>query len=91
MANQPAQEISLGLIRASIWANHTDNGIRHNDIFTRLYKTVHGWQDTATFSRDDLPLVSQVAELARQWLLQDACLDQSGLPKARGSLTTQRE
>ena len=70
MANQPVQEIRLGLIRASIWANQTDDGIRHNVIFTRLYKTVHGWQDTATFRRDDLPLISQVADLVHMWILQ---------------------
>jgi hypothetical protein len=72
MSNQPVQEIRLGRIRASIWANQTDEGVRHNVIFTRIYKTGHHWHDTATFGRDDLLLISQAAELAHRWILEQA-------------------
>ena len=70
MGNQPVQEIRLGHIRASIWANQTDEGIRHNITFTRVYKVGHRWQDTGSFGRDDLPIVSQVADRAHKWILQ---------------------
>ena len=64
MSNQPVQEIRRGQIRASIWVDQTDQGVKHKVIFTRAYKTGHHWHDTATFGRDDLLLISQVAELA---------------------------
>ena len=70
MSSQPIQEIRLGLIRASIWENATKHGVRYSIIFTKLYKAADRWQDTAHFSRDDLPLVSKVADLAHAWILQ---------------------
>lgn len=70
MSNQPVQEIRLGLIRASVWVNQTEHGVRYSVIFTKLYKAAGRWQDTAHFSRDDLPLVSKVSELAHAWILQ---------------------
>jgi hypothetical protein len=70
MSSQPVQEIRLGLIRASIWENSTDHGVRYSIIFTKLYKAADRWQDTAHFSRDDLPLVSRVSELAHTWILE---------------------
>ena len=73
MSNQPVQEIRIGRIRASIWLNDTEHGAKHNVIFTKLYKAADRWQDTATFGRDDLPLVSKVAELAHAWILQQNC------------------
>jgi hypothetical protein len=70
MTNQPAQEIRLGRIRATIWANTTEQGVRYNVIFTRLYKSADEWQDAATFARDDLLLVAKVADLAHTWIVQ---------------------
>jgi len=71
MGNQPVQEIRLGHIRASIWANQTDDeGIQHNITFTRVYKIGRRWQDTGSFGRDDLPIVSKVAGRAHKWILQ---------------------
>jgi hypothetical protein len=70
MSGQPVQEIRLGRIRASIWENSTEYGVRYSVIFTKLYKAADRWQDTAHFSRDDLPLVSKVADLAHAWILQ---------------------
>lgn len=72
MANHPVQQFRVGRIRASIWANQTDQGVKHNVTFTRLYKTGRRWQDTGTFDRDDLPLIGEVAELARQWILRQS-------------------
>jgi hypothetical protein len=70
MANQPAQEIRLGLVRASIWQNDTDYGVRYSIILTKLYKAADRWQATGHFDRDDLPLISKVAELAHAWICQ---------------------
>ena len=72
MGDQPVQEIRLGDIRASIWANQTDEGIRHNITFTRVYKIGRRWQDSGSFGCNDLPIISQVADLAHKWILQQA-------------------
>ena len=55
---------------ASIWVDETERGPKYNTIFTKLYKAGDRWQDTAHFGVNDLPLIVQVAELARAWILQ---------------------
>jgi hypothetical protein len=68
---KPVHEVRLGRIKAAIWANETDNGIRHNVTLSRLYKPEGGdWQDSTSFGRDDLPLVAKIADLAHTWIFQ---------------------
>ena len=62
MAKQPVHEIRLGRIKATIWENDTRNGTRYNVTLTRLYKDGDEWKDSASFGRDDLPLVAKVAD-----------------------------
>ena len=47
---KPTHEIRLGRIKAAIWVNQTDNGIRHNTIISRLYKDESGWNSTHSFT-----------------------------------------
>ena len=71
MAKQkPAHEIRLGRVKATIWANETDNGTRHNVSVSRLYKDGDEWKQTTSFGRDDLPLVAKVADLAHLWIYE---------------------
>ena len=42
----------------------------HNVTVTRLYKDDSGWKDSASFGRDDLPLVAKVVDLAHSWIFQ---------------------
>jgi len=65
--NQPIHEIRLGAIKATIWENETPNGIRHNVQLARLYKDGENWKQTTNFSREDLPLLTKVADLAHSW------------------------
>ena len=58
----------MGRIRAAIWQNQTDNGVRHNVTVSRLYKDGDDWKDTTSFGRDDLPLVAKVCDLAHSWI-----------------------
>jgi hypothetical protein len=67
---RPVHEIRLGRIRASIWENVRENGARYNVTFARLYKDDDGWKTTASFGRDDLPVVEKVADLAFWWIHQ---------------------
>lgn len=79
---KPVHEIRLGRIKATIWANQTDNGIRHNVNLTRLYKEGDDWKDSSSFGRDDLPLVVKVADLVHSWIFQKT-QEQNGFAKER--------
>jgi hypothetical protein len=70
---KPATEIRLGRIKAVVWANEVEGGgIRHNVQLTRIYKDGETWKDSSSFGRDDLPLVSKVADLAHTWIFEHA-------------------
>ncbi len=69
---QPVHEIRLGRVKGTIWANETDNGIRHNVSVTRLFKDGDEWKQTTSFGRDDLPLVAKVVDLAHLWIYEQA-------------------
>jgi aryl-phospho-beta-D-glucosidase BglC (GH1 family) len=66
---KPVNEIRLGRIRAAIWANQTEHReVWFNVTVTRLYKDGDQWKDTATFRRDDLPIVAKVVDMAYAWI-----------------------
>jgi len=69
---KPAHEIRLGRVKATIWANETDNGTRHNVSVSRLFKDGDEWKQTTSFGRDDLPLVAKVVDLAHLWIYEQA-------------------
>ena len=63
---RPAYEIRLGRIKAAVWENETQNGVRHNVTISRLYKDGDRWKDSTSFGREDLPLVAKVADMAHK-------------------------
>ena len=67
---KPVHEIRLGRIKAAIWANETENGVRHNVTISRLYKDGDEWKTSHSFGRDELPLVEKIADLAHAWIFQ---------------------
>ena len=69
---KPVHEFRLGRIRAAIWANNTEHGIRHNVTVSRLYKDGDQWANTSSFGRDDLPLVMKVCDQAHSWIFENA-------------------
>lgn len=68
--HRPVHEIRLGRIRAAVWQNETENGVRHSVTLSRLYKDGDRWKDSTSFGRDDLPLVIKVADLAHTWIFE---------------------
>jgi hypothetical protein len=68
---RPVHEVRLGRIRAAIWRNETDSGVRHNVTFSRLYKEGDSWKNSTSFGREDLPLVAKVADLAHTWIYSE--------------------
>jgi hypothetical protein len=67
---KPVHEVRLGAIKAAIWANETEKGVRHNVTFQRLYKEGDDWRSSDSFGRDDLLLVAKVANLAHTWIYE---------------------
>ena len=60
----------MGRIKAAIWQNETDNGIRYNVTVGRLYKDGESWKQTESFGRDDLPVLAKVADQAHTFIFQ---------------------
>lgn len=72
MADRPVHEIRLGRVKAAIWRNEGDFGVRHNVTLTRIFKTDTRWDSSSSFGRDDLPLVEKVCAMAQVWIYQNA-------------------
>jgi len=70
MAKQPTHEVRFGLIKATVWQNHTKVGDRFNVTIARLYRNGDRWVESQTFGRDDLPLLAKAADLAHTWILE---------------------
>ena len=68
---RPVHEVRMGRIKAAIWENDTQNGMRHNVTESRLYKDGDQWKDSNSFGRDDLPLVLKVVDQAHSWIFQN--------------------
>lgn len=70
---RPVHEVRLGRVKAAIWENETQNGARHNVTVSRIYKDADDqWKDSASFGRDDLPLVAKVVDRAHSWIFDNA-------------------
>ena len=78
--NKPIHEVRIGAIKAAVWRNETEAGVRHNVTLSRLYKDDDQWRSTDSFGRDDLLLVAKVADKAHSWIC--AGQDEEGASKA---------
>ncbi len=84
----PVHEVRIGLIKGAIWANQTDDGVRHNVTFERSYRHGEEWKTTTSFGRDDLLTLAKIADLAHSWIIQPekngakTDLSKGRLPKA---------
>ncbi|MFO0845321.1 MAG: hypothetical protein U0797_23545 [Gemmataceae bacterium] len=69
---RPAHEVRIGRIKAVIWANQTDNGLRHNVTLRRIFKRDGSsqWESSDSFGRDDLPAVMEVTRQAWLWIFE---------------------
>ena len=69
-SKKPANEIRLGRIKATIWANDSDNGTRYNVSIVRIYKDGDEWKEATSFGRDELLLVAKIADMAHSWIYE---------------------
>jgi hypothetical protein len=58
---KPTSELRIGKIKAAIWGNETENGIRYSVTFSRLYKDGDSWKRSESFGREDLLVLAKIA------------------------------
>lgn len=69
--NKPVKEFRSGSIKAVVWLNTTDNGEWYSINISRSYKKSDGtWSETNQFNKDDLLVVSKLAEFAYTFITQ---------------------
>ena len=68
--DKPIHEVRLGAIKATIWRNDTESGVRYNTTFSRLYRDGEEWKSTDSFGRDDLLVLSKVADQTHSWIFE---------------------
>lgn len=81
-SNRP-KEIRLGRLKAAIWTNQTEAGVRHNVTFCRIYKDGDDWKDSDSFGRDDLLLLAKLADKVHTWIY-DQATEAAGATAAAG-------
>ncbi len=86
--NQPVHEVRLGAVKAAIWQNDTDSGIRYNVTFERLYMQDNEWRSTGSFGRDDLLLLAKVSDLAHSWIIEPDPVGADGPAKSGRSTSS---
>jgi aryl-phospho-beta-D-glucosidase BglC (GH1 family) len=69
---KPIHEVRLGHIKAAVWKNEVENGVRYNATFSRIYKDGDNWKSTDSFGRDDLLVLAKVADNAHSWIHQQS-------------------
>ena len=65
---RPVHEVRIGTIKAAIWKNETENGVRYNATVSRIYRDGDNWKSTDSFGRDDLLVVAKVLDCAHSWI-----------------------
>ncbi len=79
--NKPVHEIRLGSIRAAIWANQTQNGIRHSVTISRSYRVGNDWKKTNSYGKEDLLVLEKITELAQKWLYENESTQPTPMPQ----------
>lgn len=68
-AARPVHEVRLGRVKAAIWGNETEHGVRYRVTVCRVYKDGDDkWQTTDSFDRDDLLVLAKVSDMAHTWI-----------------------
>ena len=67
--NLPAHVVRFGLVRACVWENRTEHGVRHAVTVSRLYKGGDGlWYSSTTFWYRDLLTLAKALDAAHSWV-----------------------
>jgi hypothetical protein len=67
---RPVHEIRISRVKACIWANQTEAGVRHNVTLSRIFKEEGQWQESRSLGRDEIPVGMEVLRRAWLWILE---------------------
>lgn len=68
---KPAFRRRLGNIQVAVWANEGQNGeVRFDTTINRHYRDGETWKEGSSFSRDELPVVRALADMAYAWICE---------------------
>ena len=81
---KPIHEVRLGSIKAAVWKNDTEKGVRYNTTFSRIYRDGDEWKSTDSFGRDDLLVLAKVSDLAHSWIHEQGQEEQEEKSKPSG-------
>jgi hypothetical protein len=70
-SNRPVHEIRVNGIRATIWANQTEKGVRHSIQFEKSYKQGDEYKVTDTYFREDALVLSYLAKESFRWIVEN--------------------
>lgn len=68
--SKPVYEKRMGCVKALVWANNTNHGVRYNVTIARLHKAGTDWRTSGCLGRDDLPLAIKVLDDAHSWFFE---------------------
>lgn len=67
--NMPCFVARFSTVRACVWKNDTDQGVRYQTTISRIYLGQDNrWHSTASFGFRDLPLVEKVCAACFEWI-----------------------
>lgn len=66
--NRPVHQVRIGRIKAAVFENGDDAPRKVQ--FTALYKDGDEWRGSASFTREDLPLLAKVADQVHSYLYE---------------------
>lgn len=69
--NKPHEHLTIGAVRAAIWANQTQHGVMFSATFQRRWKnaTSGEWNTSTSFSRTELLQLSKLADRVHSRIL----------------------
>lgn len=68
---RPVHEILMGRVKATIWPNRSEAGMRYGVTVARLYRDGDQWKTSESFGRDELPLACKALDQAHTWILTE--------------------
>lgn len=72
---KPVRTFRLGRIKAAVWENEADQKKFFNVTFARTYMDdARNFHDTDSFGRDDLPLVTKLADQAHTFIFEQLAI-----------------
>jgi hypothetical protein len=73
--DKPIHDIRMGAVKVAIWRNETQNGVRYNSTFSKIYRDGNEWKTTESFGRDELLVLAKVADQAHSWIYAQSLED----------------